>query len=130
MYKLMIILKKPQHEEEFNRFYYNDFIPKVMNVEGLERIELATMLPAIGIIQDRGNTVPFDLQIEMYFQNREHFHNFLHHSEVGTDFQEKLIKYGEYVYTITWGQPEIISRPEIVSRYNQYVIQSQHEARG
>jgi hypothetical protein len=122
MYKLMIIFKEPENLGEFEQFYYDDFIPTAVNVDGLERMELTKIRVPLGITRD--TPTPFDLQIDMYFQNKKTFQFFLNESEIGQEFQEKLSLYSEPIYTFAWGQTEIISKSEIVSRYNDYVIHS------
>lgn len=122
MYKLMILFKKPQDVESFHQFYYDQFIPRVMNIEGLERIEFASISNIDGIEIEPDESAPFELQIEMYFQARKHFQNFLANSNLGRDFADKLAQYNDAIYTITWGQPEIISKPEIVARFNEQMI--------
>ena len=122
MYKLLIIFKKPENEEEFEQFYYEDFLPLAVNVDGLERMELTKIKPPLGITRE--TLSPFDLQIEMYFQTKQHFEFFLHESDIGSEFQEKLAYYSEPIYTFAWGQTEVISKSEIVARYNEHLIQS------
>ncbi|MCH5585980.1 EthD family reductase [Shimazuella sp. AN120528] len=120
MYKLMIIFKEPENAEEFEQFYYDDLIPTIVNVDGLERMELTKIRVPLGFTRD--TPTPFDLQIEMYFQTKKSFEFFLNESEIGQEFQEKLSSYSEPIYTFAWGQTEVISKSEIVSRYNDFVI--------
>jgi hypothetical protein len=122
MYKLMILFKKPENEEQFEKFYYEDFIPLAVNVDGLERLELTKMKAPLGITTDKIS--PIDLQIEMYFQTKKAFLFFLNESQIGLEFQEVLSSYSDPIYTFAWGQTEVISRSEIVARYNNYMIHS------
>jgi hypothetical protein len=118
----MILFKEPEDVKEFEQFYYDDFIPVAMSVEGLERLELTKIRVPLGITQD--TPTPFDLQLDMYFQTKSSFLFFLNESEIGQEFKEKLNEYSEPIYTFAWGQPETISKLELVSRYNSYMIQS------
>jgi uncharacterized protein (TIGR02118 family) len=122
LYKLLIIFKEPQNEEEFEQFYYDDFLPIVINLDGLERMELTKIQAPMGITKE--SMSPFDLQIEMYFQSKQIFEYFLYESQAGLEFQEKLSAYSEPIYTFVWGQTEIISKSEIVARYNDHLIHS------
>ena len=124
MYKLLILFKEPENEEEFEQFYYDEFIPLAVSVDGLERMELTKIKPPLGITRDRDTMSPFNLQIEMYFQTKHNFEFFLHESQIGLEFQEKLSSYSEPIYTFAWGQTEVISKSEIVARYNEHLIQS------
>jgi uncharacterized protein (TIGR02118 family) len=122
LYKLLILFKKPENEEEFEHFYYEEFIPLAVNIDGLERIELTKIKPPFGIARDIPS--PFDLQIEFYFQTKQTFQFFINESELGQEFQEKLSSYTDPIYTLAWGQTEVISKSEIVARYNEHLIRS------
>jgi uncharacterized protein (TIGR02118 family) len=122
MYKLMILFKKPKNEEEFERFYYEEFMPIAVDVNGLERIELTNIQLPLGIVRDTPS--PFELQVEFYFQTRQSFEFFMGESELGQEFQEKLSQYSEPIYTFAYGLTEVISKSEIIARYNENMIRS------
>lgn len=124
MYKLMILFKKPKCPEEFNQYYYDELMPLVKTIDGLERMELLMIREPLGNVRNKNKPRPFDLQIEMYFLTKKHFQYFLNESQSGEEFQEMLSAYSDAIYTFAWGQTETISKSEIVARYNDYLIRS------
>lgn len=122
MYKLLVLFKEPENKEEFDQFYYEEFLPMAAYIHGLERLELTKLVPPIGIVTTE--MTPFNIQVEFYFETKKSFQYFMNESSIGAEFQEKLSYYSDPIYTVAYGQTEIIGRSEIVSRYNEYLIRS------
>jgi uncharacterized protein (TIGR02118 family) len=122
MYKLLVLFKEPENKEEFDQFYYEEFLPMAAYIHGLDRLELTKVMPPIGIITTEPSL--FTIQVEFYFDTKKSFQQFMEESSIGAEFQEKLSMYSDPIFTVAYGHTETIGRSEIVSRYNEYLIRS------
>ncbi|MBA4494214.1 EthD family reductase [Paenactinomyces guangxiensis] len=74
MVKMLVLFSQPEDPEAFDDIYFNEHVPKIMKIPGLQKAEF-TRLSSSPLLALQGGdfTPPYYLQVDLIFKDAENF---------------------------------------------------------